>query len=39
LRPLFDSALTFSTVLAVFLNQLLRRGDSGVPPEVKINQD
>jgi NCS2 family nucleobase:cation symporter-2 len=36
LRPLFDSALTFSTILAVILNQLLRLGGPQSQQAIKI---
>jgi len=38
LRPLFGSALTLATVLAVMLNLLLRIGD-GKPNEASFNHE
>ncbi len=37
LRPLFDSSLTLTTVLAVFLNQLLRTGKEKERPQTGPN--
>ena len=37
LRPLFDSSLAFSTVLAVILNQLLRLGVRDAKPAAQTN--
>jgi xanthine permease XanP len=37
LRPLFDSSLTLSTVLAVILNQLLRLGNREMKPAAQTN--
>jgi NCS2 family nucleobase:cation symporter-2 len=38
LRPLFDSSLTFSTILAVVLNQLLRLGNTNPSQAVEITE-
>jgi xanthine permease XanP len=38
LRPLFDSSLTLSTILAVFLNQLLRLGNKEAKSAVEITE-
>jgi len=38
LRPLFDSSLTLSTILAVLLNQLLRLGNNESTPAVESTE-
>jgi hypothetical protein len=38
MRPLFDSSLTFSTVIAVILTQLLRIGEKRSDASVSLSE-